>query len=75
MKHQAISARPQIGAVLAALLVCLGSPTMSQAQGTSDQAVIESIVTSLDTAWEKGAADSFAAHFAADGFTNVCGMM
>ena len=74
MKQQAIPARFQIGAVLAALLVYFGSSTMSQAQGNSDQVAIESIVVSLDTAWAKGDADAFAEHFAPDGgFTNVLG--
>ena len=76
MKQRTISARFQIGAVLAALLVYFGNSAMSQAQGNSDQAAIESIVASLDTAWAKGDANAFAVHFAADGgFTNVLGMV
>ena len=49
---------------------------MSQAQSNPDQVAIEAVVASLDSAWAKGDADAFAAHFSTDGgFTNVLGMV
>ena len=76
VNHQTIRRRIPVGAVLAALLVFFGCPTMFQAQSNADQAAAEAVVASMDAAWAKGDADALAAHFATDGgFTNVLGMV
>jgi uncharacterized protein (TIGR02246 family) len=49
--------------------------TMAGAQGKPDEAAIRSILQEEVTAWNKGDAQAYSQHFAADGtFTNVPGM-
>jgi uncharacterized protein (TIGR02246 family) len=49
--------------------------TMAGAQGKSDEAAIRSILQEEVTAWNKGDAQAYSQHFAADGtFTNIRGM-
>jgi uncharacterized protein (TIGR02246 family) len=49
--------------------------TISAAQGKSDEAAIRSILQEEVTAWNKGDAQTYSQHFAADGtFTNILGM-
>jgi len=49
--------------------------TMAGARGKSDEAAIRSILQEEVTAWNKGDAQAYSQHFAADGtFTNIRGM-
>lgn len=49
--------------------------TISSAQGKPDEAAIRSILQEEVTAWNKGDAQTYSQHFAADGtFTNILGM-
>lgn len=49
--------------------------TISSAQGKPDEAPIRSILQKEVTAWNKGDAQTYSRHFAADGtFTNILGM-
>ncbi len=51
------------------------SPVTVHAQQDQDKAAIQSIVQAEQDAWNRGDADAFSTHFAADGsFTNIVGM-
>jgi hypothetical protein len=60
---------------LVIIMLCAGLPLIARADGlsmsdqprTPDQAAIERLLTSLDEAWARGDADSFASHFASTG--------
>ena len=56
-------------------IACLLIPMSSYAQAPADKTAIQAIVQRLQSAWNRGDAEAFAANFAADGsFTNVIGM-
>jgi uncharacterized protein (TIGR02246 family) len=57
------------------ILTMLLFATMARAQSKPDEAAIRSILQEEVTAWNKGDAQTYSKHFAADGtFTNVQGM-